>query len=183
MAFGICIGARVPSLAAVPAGSGGPGLPDGCSARSGGGERSGRALGERWTRAARTKLGACSAMVERGPSSLIDSLKPRRPAPRDRPISGSRLAPNTSSSRIRTNARWIGLSSPSMVGFPICRISLTPVPSGPGAGRITFFRAAIRRRCSGGGGRAGRAARHVAPRRAAHWTDYCLISGPAFAST
>src|SRR5438067_1001808 len=44
----------------------------------------------------------------------MDSLKPRIPAPRERPSSGRRLAPNTSSSRTNRKAMWRGLSSPSM---------------------------------------------------------------------
>src|SRR6516225_4031893 len=47
-------------------------------------------------------------------SPVSESLKPRIPAPSDLPISGRRLAPNTSRSRINRKAMWIGLSSPSI---------------------------------------------------------------------
>src|SRR5262249_23519592 len=39
-------------------------------------------------------------------SPVSESLKPRMPAPSDLPISGRRLAPNTSRSRINRKAMW-----------------------------------------------------------------------------
>src|SRR4029077_8538137 len=45
-------------------------------------------------------------------SPSIELLKPRSPSPSDRPISGRRLAPNTSSRITSRNAMWIGLESP-----------------------------------------------------------------------
>ena len=45
-------------------------------------------------------------------SPVTDSLNSRIPVPSERPISGSRLAPNTSSRITTRKAMWIGLSSP-----------------------------------------------------------------------
>jgi hypothetical protein len=43
---------------------------------------------------------------------LTESLNSRMPVPSERPISGSRLAPNTSKMNTTKKAMWIGLSSP-----------------------------------------------------------------------
>src|SRR5581483_1395244 len=47
--------------------------------------------------------------------SESECLNSRIPLPSERPSSGSRLAPNTSSSTTRSSAMWVGLANPTML--------------------------------------------------------------------